>query len=48
MNITNFPLYEELPEPVFQDMKKEETRKSQEEISNIINQLLKEIEDSKK
>lgn len=46
MNIT--PLYEELPEPVFQEMKKAEKRKSDEEIAKIIDGLLKEIKELKK
>lgn len=41
-------LYEELPEPVFQDMKKAEKLKSDEEIAKIIDGLLKEIQELKK
>lgn len=46
MNITT--IYEELPEPVFQDMKKAEKRKSDDEIAKIIDGLLKEIQELKK
>lgn len=46
MNITT--IYEELPEPVFQEMKKAEKRKDDQEISKIIDGLLKEIQELNK